>query len=47
MSRGQQDGNVLLAGIGGFLEGGGGLEWGCGGDVDDDDEEGCWCEIGG
>lgn len=40
MSRGEQDGNVFLAGIGGFLEGG--PKWGCG-DVDvDDEEEGCW-----
>lgn len=47
MSRGQQDGNVFLASIGGMVEGGrGGLGWGCGGDVDDD-QEGCWREIGG
>lgn len=39
MSRGEQDGNVFLAGIGGFLEGG--PKWGCG-DVDVDGEEGCW-----
>lgn len=49
MSRGQQDGNVFLAGIGGLLEGGrGGPKWGCGGDVDVDvdvDNEGCWWEI--
>lgn len=42
MSRGQQDGNVFLAGIGGFLEGG--PKWGCGGDDVVDDQE---VEIGG
>lgn len=31
----------ILAGIGGMVEGGRGLGWGCGGDVDDE-EEGCW-----
>lgn len=38
----------ILGGIGGLLEGGG-LGWGCGGDVhvDVDQEEGCWWEIGG
>lgn len=36
-------GMYFLAGICGVVEGGRGLGWGCGGDVDDDiDEEGCW-----
>lgn len=44
MSRGEQDGNVFLAGICGLLERGGGPKWGCGGDVDVDvdHQEGCW-----